>query len=1292
MKPFRIPFFALALGIALIFAFLLAGPVFAQDELPPAPAEPAAAETAPAVEEAAPAEEPLPAEEPPAVPVEEPLPVEDPPAVAVEEEAAPPVEEPAAETAPEIVALDEGGEVLPLASEAAAETVAGGDPYFKDGAIYLGWHDGSGCAPIVTTCTLSLLTSPLEAAWIAYGASPTATGPIYIEADTYSINSDLTIDPLLNANYADLTGLIGSGSGVVTVNFANNFHMIIQNMPAGFTLQGMTIIGNDTGSLVEFLNIAGNLVLTDVDINNTLDTDSDGLSINGVTGNVTLNTIKANGNNDEGAYITGVTGKVTVTNSSFDDNGAFGVGTGKHSLYIKSTGAISLNGVSSSDFNRGNGAYLKSLGGITVKNSLFNYNNDNNATDQTGYGLRIDEDSKGAILLDHVYSKYNQMAGIKVDTRVGGKVTMNTVEARYNRTGIEIENCYNGGTICTTTAGAVSLSNLTLENTYGNLTVTANGAITINSVTANWATNASGFGGIILDNQYAKTASAVTVNNTLSNRNDFAGIQIRSKGAVTLNHVTASSNSYGTAEGIDIVTSGTVTFLSTLGENEVEYNNSLGVSISASGAVSISKLTSNNNALTNLYIDNTAGSAGVTITTGDFSNSSGGSGLRILSDGAITLTDVDAQNNIQDGIYLDNQTGAKTGVTVKATGTNTNSVSNNQGDYGLFVNSKGAISVSGVYASGNDSRVGLDNAETGATAGITVNGLTSNTVNDTGDEAAVRIYSNGAVTVSNIDVEYSPDRGLYISNSTSTGTPGVTLKGVDLRYNTGGGMIVVSNGAVRITTIYAGNQFGGSGVQINTGGAVTIDKTPSAYRNEFSHNPGNGLSISAGGAVVIKDTNVNSNGGLGAGITGATSVSVTNSNFSYNAGGNGLDVSASGAITVSGSPAQMNINGYGMYLYNLSGTAGISVTGSSGGWQTFSSNNFGNLVLRTNGPLTLSYLESYSSIIALSTPDIVGNVTLRSLNFSNTSGDTISIDSNGTVSVTDVRTDSSSGNGLVINNSSGIGKTVTVTDFTDSSTTGSCALCITSTGAVTISDFDVDGGDLRDYGIWVDNSSGVKTGVTIKPLAWYQNEATNFQFAGVYIHSSGQVTLDQLYLNSSATGLQVITAGGVTITDSDASYCTTGMNLEAGGAVVLTNNTARYGTGQGVVIDNHLASPAAAVTITKLWVSNNDTGGLRINSAGAVTITDLDAGEQEVSGYALEIDTSGTVTMNSAGLYSWGWNDLSSGYLQCLGRDDPCRWECFPDRDLRQQQRWRFGVDRRFRQWLSDDQERGVQR
>ena len=68
----------------------------------------------------------------------------------------------------------------------------------------------------------------------------------------------------------------------------------------------------------------------------------------------------------------------------------------------------------------------------------------------------------------------------------------------------------------------------------------------------------------------------MTVNNTTSSYNNDCGNQDQFKGAVTLNHVTAEYNYYGTAEGIDIETTGTVTFLSTLGENTVYYGNSLG--------------------------------------------------------------------------------------------------------------------------------------------------------------------------------------------------------------------------------------------------------------------------------------------------------------------------------------------------------------------------------------------------------------------------------------------------------------------------------------------------------------------------------------------------------------------------------------------------------------------------------------------------------------------------------------------------------------------------------------------
>ena len=49
-------------------------------------------------------------------------------------------------------------------------------------------------------------------------------------------------------------------------------------------------------------------------------------------------------------------------------------------------GTITLNGVSASNFTRGNGAWLESDKGITVKNSLFNNNSDNSTLDGYGYG------------------------------------------------------------------------------------------------------------------------------------------------------------------------------------------------------------------------------------------------------------------------------------------------------------------------------------------------------------------------------------------------------------------------------------------------------------------------------------------------------------------------------------------------------------------------------------------------------------------------------------------------------------------------------------------------------------------------------------------------------------------------------------------------------------------------------------------------------------------------------------------------------------------------------------------
>jgi hypothetical protein len=187
-------------------------------------------------------------------------------------------------------------------------------------------------------------------------------------------------------------------------------------------------------------------------------------------------------------------------------------------------------------------------------------------------GLYIPFASKGPVLLDHVYASENSgELGIVIQTSAGGAVTLNTVEAIGNRRGISIDNCW--GSPCTTTAGAVSLTALSLHNTFGNLTVFANGAITGNTITSEWASDPSSHGGIDLQNHNAKSVRAITLSNVTSRYNNVYGLNLQSRGAVTLNHVESYSNNNSTTTGIQIITPGAVSILSTLGSNRADNNN-----------------------------------------------------------------------------------------------------------------------------------------------------------------------------------------------------------------------------------------------------------------------------------------------------------------------------------------------------------------------------------------------------------------------------------------------------------------------------------------------------------------------------------------------------------------------------------------------------------------------------------------------------------------------------------------------------------------------------------------------
>ena len=277
--------------------------------------------------------------------------------------------------------------------------------------------------------------------------------------------------------------------------------------------------------------------------------------------------------------------------------------------------------------------------------------------------------------------------------------------------------------------------------------------------------------------------------------------------------MTINNNNPGTASGIFNPNRWCSHHFQHAGRELLLSNTYQGTSISTKGAVSVSKLESTNNANTNLYIDNSGGTSAVTITGGYYRDSYGGSGIWVTSKGAITVTDVDAQNNAVDGIHLENHTaGTAQPVTVKTSSPGVNlPISWNDG-YGLFIQSKGNITLTNIFDyqnSGYTSPIYVDN--TFGTGTVTITNMTVRNLDDIfGNNAAVMIRSHGVVTITGIEVQYSQDRGLVVDNCiesggvcTTSGTPGVTISGLNVNHNASTPVDILSKGAVKITNTSA---------------------------------------------------------------------------------------------------------------------------------------------------------------------------------------------------------------------------------------------------------------------------------------------------------------------------------------------------------------------------------------------------------------------------------------------------------------------------------------------------------
>lgn len=800
--------------MALMLSLAFATPAFA-DEAPPPPAP---------TEEAAEGQEPAP------------------PSESAASESAPP-EETVSEileqlpSDTELVVVDENGEALPLASEAAEEAVLVKDPIWCPAGV--------APKPGIGGCSSSFASL---SALVAGFTPPAKNGVIWIEVGT-DAGAEVVID--------------GLGAWAPAASYS----LTLQGGWVGGTTGSTAIVGTTVfDTAISIVNWNGAVTLNDIvfdGANNTTFANAGSLYV-GTSKNIALSNVVVvnSGAGDDGAYLnntfSSAQASVTIKNSVFNDNTERG-------LTVFSDGAVTLTNVSvNSNGATFNGAYIDNNNdtapsAVTVTKGFFNQNG--------VVGLEII--SNGVVKLSQIVASFNSNDGVDVD---------NTTAP---------------------TPQAVTVSGFLTANNNGNygLSIYSEGAVTLTNLT----TNNNGVGGVLIDNSGATAAQAVTITgyNFMSGNSGASadGLVIYSKGAVTLNNITAGVNGdYG------------------------------------------------------VYIDNTYGTApaAVNIKGVNAFNDNGNVGLYVVSRGAINAYNVTANTNAyisnSVGVYLANSTDPTKPQNITLFGTNT---MNNNGEGGLYILTYGAVTLNNLTAYGNgfdtidSSGDGVRIINSGGTLARPVSLKGVNTFNNNNGSGLV-IYSLGAVSVSNIAANSNGVYGAEIQNDFSLFQSAVTISGYGaFDNNIFSGLFIQSNGAVTTTNLSAQDNAG-YGVYIDTIGITKPQAVNLKGNNTFISNGDagteSGLVVYADGNITVNNLTANQNYYRGAYLDNFTnwdapvvnfptfgSIVVTGYGNFYNNGNDGLHTFTNGNVTLSYITASLNGDD-GIQIITINAASKVTLT------------------------------------------------------------------------------------------------------------------------------------------------------------------------------------------------------------------------------------------------------------------------------------------------------------------------------------------------------------------------------
>jgi hypothetical protein len=523
---------------------------------------------------------------------------------------------------------------------------------------------------------------------------------------------------------------------------------------------------------------------------------------------------------------------------------------------------------------------LSDSGGVTIAYSaLTRYGADlgNNSI----FGARIE--ANGPISLSKINAWHNGQAGAVIDNDAvaSAPVTLSGVYAD--------DNCGLGIFVDTNGTTTFSTGSASRNDDLGLYAITK-GAIIISGLNASWNKD----GGVLLENDLAATALGVTIANSTFNHNQEDGLDVYTKGNITLNNVHASGNSLQ-GGWLDIHAHGQ-TQEEHLGDfNETDiwwfyYDPSYGAPIS-------------------IEVDS----------DGSFTPY-----LEIYYGSTDFFFGSDHPLSGSHAVYTFNP-GWSGYFLVMAGG--------GSGHYDISIDDtpdtywQPEPIIDGAH---------LNNTALGSTANLVISAA-AQTYFSGNNTTGIDIQSKGIVSVTNANASANGDCGMRIDHI--LGTPTVTVKSSsstvrsEFSRNAGSGLLIESESPITLLNIMTSSN-GEYGAKLDNH-TITTAKTISVTNSRFGYNFYAGLNAHASGAISLYDVWANGNQHWGIyldnhDVTAIQPITVKKTMVNGN-DATGLWAESRGVITLDNVTAQFNLE-HGAYLDNtFSGaTGGIIISGALG--------------------------------------------------------------------------------------------------------------------------------------------------------------------------------------------------------------------------------------------------------------------------------------------------------------------------------------------------------------------------